>query len=413
MPLDQSIGIPRPLVGLAGKIGAASQVVTVEQGSLVERGTNVQTVLESIQSGVNDLIAQSILTGRNFERVNTDLVIDNTNAALYDERIILYAAGIDKRVQWRLPTGAQLVTAGRTFPYVFETVHLGGTVRLPAVGQNRVDIDVQDGDTARVRTSGGLMNLLGTDMLRGDRIIWTKETESGDWFANTLRHDSSTFVLPEGVAELRPETIQDVTAIATELAGLSINRGDMFVVDDATGGTYFGRSIVKGDIIMAVVTNPSLVSSSEDFVVFDSSQTAVPNDLLLLLRNTLRTGTRFDFNRNVFVDEANVISFTSMATQIQTAFPYFTSGSGGPTGRTAVFANQNLQFSDLRGGTLSLSIQFAANSQSGFLPELNNLVLDYSGTQFTFPLNGVDPESGAVTVDTPSRNNIHANARRW
>lgn len=391
---DRSLFMVRP-----SEQGADIPYVEVRLREYDDVGVALSSDVDAVEAQVNDLISSSVLTGRNFERINTDLVIDQSNVATYAERIVLYAAGVDKRVQWRLPTGAQITAAGQTFPFVFETIHIGGTVRIPANNQNRVDIDVQSGDTARIRTSGGLINLPGVDMLRGDRIIWSKQTSGGDWFADRLAHDSSTFVLPSGVAELRDTEIQDVTAIAAELAGLSINKGDMFRVADADGGTYFNRQINQGDLIMALVDTPSLVASSEDFTVLASAQTTVPNDLLLLARNLNTQGVRQDFSRNVFVNESNVIQFSAMASGTPLQLVYFTSNTGGATARTITYANQPIQFTDLQGGTLSLSAMFAANSQSGFLPELTELVLNFSGTTFTFPLTGVDPQSGVASVD--------------
>ncbi len=368
----------------------------------VSADASINEGFRALQAALDDLVSQGLLTGRNFERSNTDLTINADNAQTFDDRILLYAAGIHKVVRWELPTGPQITTSGAGFPYVFETIHLGGTLRFPPGDTaNRVDIAVQSGDTARIVTSSGLSNLSSTSMLRGDRIIWVKASESSDWTAELLSHDSSTFVLPEGVAELRPETIQDVSQIGTELASLSINRGDMFVVDDSDGGTYFGREILKGDILLALVTSPDITISSDDFVVLDSSQSALPNDLMLLLRNLSRNGTRFDFNSNVFVDEANVMTFSSIASGTPAAaLLYFTTSEASPTPvRSMTYPDQAIQFSALVGGTLTLSVQFNTSLSSGFPPELVDIEFTWGATTFTFPLTGLDPEGGVASVD--------------
>ncbi len=403
MPLTNPRILPFSIAASNGMLTSASQIaVDSANNILAGDGDDAQQVLLSLKSDINNLVSGAILSGRNFERINTDLVIDNTNVSEYAERIILYGAGINKVVDWTLPTSADITNGGESFPYVFETIHLGARARVPGVGlDNRVRISTASGDATRIVTSGGLQNLTRTDMLRGDRIIWVKETSGSDWFADYMVHDSSTFVLPSGVMELRTTEIDDVANIATILGPLSINRGDAFVVTDADGGEYFGRNISNGDIIMALVDTPGVTTNdNEDWTVLDASQSPVPNDLLVLSRNAQLTGSRLDFSRNVFVDEANVISFSSSASNTPaSALAYFdANGDGIPESRS--FANQPLQFSDLQGGTLSLAISFATSEQSGFLPELTDIEFDYGGGNvFTFPLTNVDPSGGIATVD--------------
>lgn len=365
---------------------------------------DVQSALTNYGDLIQTLINASTVTGRGFQRRNDNtLVINNLNLADFVDVNTIYAAGIDKIVNWTLPTDADIAsTAGVTYPVVMEFTHIGGTARIPAPpnqNSNRVNLDIAGGDTARIRTSTGLQNLMGIDLLQGDVVVITKEAAGQDWFAARSLHDPSTRILPSGTWEFHGEqqTVNNIVNIATELNGIVINSGDVFQVE--TGGTYWNRDIGNNALIVALVDSPDLTTNGgEDWFVIEDGSGTLTNDQISFFNNVVRTGSRFDFSRNVFVNESNVIAFSSIASGTPTNFVYFdTNGDG--TARQRTFANQPIQFTDLQGGTLTLSLSLQLARVSGFAPELTSLVFDYSGATFTFPIDSVNVDGGSMSVN--------------
>ena len=243
------------------------------------------------------------------------------------------------------------------------------------------------------------MNLTTFPMLQQDISVIEKAAAGQDWVVNQSLHNSSTNILPEGVFELRQDiTIQNIVNLATELDGVAINAGDAFIVEN--GGEYFGTTVRDNDVIVALESPPSLLTTSTDWLVVSNGSGTLTNDQAAFFNQVTRTNNRFDLSENVFVNDDNVQISANTATGTGL-------GSGlavnlvqqEATQQTLDLGTQNIQFSSLIGGNLRLSVVFQANSFSGFLPDLQTLRLTYGSTVFSFPLTNISPDGGTRNVD--------------
>lgn len=389
---------------VGGHIGRASEVSTAN-------GSNVESRLSEVNDIIQQLLNQVTVTGRGFQRRNDNSIeIDNTNLAQFNEVNTIYAAGIDKTVTWTLPSEADIAaTASVDYPVVMEFTHLGGTTRLPSSGGNRVNLDVDPADVlsgVRIRVEGGLMNLTGIDLLRDDVVVISKEGAGQDWVVNRSLHDPATRILPSGTWEFHGTNhlINSINNISTELNGVAVNAGDVFLVE--TGGEYFDRTIGNRALIVSLIDNPGLATTNgDDWYIINNGDSVLSNDQIYILSQFTRSGSRVDATRNFFVNESNVIAFNSQASPTPAnTLSYFNSNTDGSPGQfnvstTFTLPSVSFRFGDLQGGALSLNLNLAISRSEGFLPELNFITLNYGSVVFTFPLNGISPEAGNTTIN--------------
>lgn len=346
----------------------------------------------SYETRIGALENTAFNSGRSFLRFNDGFTIDRTNIATYEDKNILYTARNDKpftsdtRPDIILPNDTEIQASGEPYPIIFEFTHLGGSART--TNQNVVRFFLDGVEVSR--------------LLRDDVVIITKPSASENYTFNIGNFDPNDTLLPTGVFNLKTDTpINNISTIATELSGVTIVAGDAYLVE--TGGNWSGFVIPDNSVLVAVVNSASLTdsTSNEDWLLLDNPRVNAKN--AALLANFNQNGNRFTASRNVFVDEANVIEFNSMASGTPLTINYLDSNPDDTnlgTARESVSTGQSLQFSDLQGGTLELSVVFNTSSSSGFLPELVDIELDYgSGNVFTFPLTGISPDSGLNTIE--------------
>lgn len=383
--------------------GTTGGGVTVEDVLTSTSATNALSANQGrvLHESVQALINQRIVSGRGFRTLNsTTFEIDENNLGDFQNINTIYAAGINKRSTWTFPSSQEIMDSGVAYPILMEFTMLGGTDRITQP-DNRLVLELDSADTTTISNlTTGLVNLREHHMLQGDVAVFTKTSATANWEAVTSLHDASTAILPSGTWEFHGSKaiINNITALATELNGVDVNSGDVFFIEN--GGEYFGETIGNKSLIVAFVDNPDLTTNgADDWYIINDGKSALTNEQILFLNQVTRTGSRFDLSREVFVNAENVQGFNGMASNTPLQLLYFDSnGQGVPTSR--VINDQALRFSDLVGGNLQLSISFAANTQSGFAPELTSVSFNYgSGVEFVFPLNGVDPTAGSALVD--------------
>ena len=366
--------------------------------------TQSRTVQEQLDiniSTIQSLLNQSTVSGRGFRVLNTTtLAIDNTNVADFVNINTIYGAGVDKISTWTLPTDTDISAAGIPYPVLMEFTHLGGTQRVVDGSNNRLSLNIAAGDAARISQSG-LINLQGINMLRGDIAVLSKAAAGQNWVSVRSLHSPNTMILPNGTWEFHGSNpiVQNIANLVTELNGVLINSGDVFIVE--TGGDYFGQTILDNALIVSMAINPGLTTNDgDDWYVINNGEGVLTSDQIAFFNNVVRDGTRFDLSQFIFANPSNVNIATNSASNLPGTFNYNTDSEVSPaTARTAVFNNQNFQFTNLVGGKLSLSISFNTSSIAGFPPELVSISFVYGAFTFTFPLTNIDPQSGSAVVD--------------
>jgi len=373
----------------------------------VDTITNAQLTAESLQNQIINIRQSQEINSGNFQTFENSFVIDDTNASANNGVVNIYVSPTDKITTVTLPSTADIATAGLTYPVSFEFIHTGGTGSFTRTNILRI----QSADAV----SGNLIDAPNEDsnrtffnLVQNDIGLFVKDNAGADYRLILGTFDAMSQVSRGGVFTFRDDiSITNIVDIATELAGVTINQGDAFIITN--GGPYFNQDIVDGSVIVAKINNPSLLSTSTDWLILQSERgSALSSNQMAFFRNIIRDGTRFDFTRNINIDPINVIEFFSQATGSNLGSQYLyraAAGESASSARSAVVANQNIQFSDLIGGRLRLQVQFTTIITSGFLPQLVDLRLTYGAIEFVFPLTGVsNSQTATVEIDIPNIN---------
>ncbi len=370
---------------------ATTSTGATDAPAIAPLATNQQLVNQAVDSAVATLQNTIFNSGRSFIRFNDGFTIDDSNLATYEDKNLIYTAKNDKgegsatRPDVNLPTDADIAAAGETYPVTFEFTHLGGTARSTMTNIVRFFFD-------------------GTEIgriLRDDAAVVVKEGVGQDYVITTGNFDPNDTILPTGVFNLKVDTpISNIATIATELTGVSIIAGDAYLVE--IGGTWSGLTIPNNSILVAVVSSPSLVDSAanNDWLLLDNPRVNAKSSAFLA--NFVQDGIGFNGTRNIQIDPANVFEFTSIASGTPEVRQIGTNAQG--SGRSIVYTNVPIQFTDLVGGRLAINLNFSVTSLSGFAPAFTTVRLEYpGGIIFDFPVNGT-PINGnfMATIDTPN-----------
>lgn len=223
-------------------------------------------------------------------------------------------------------------------------------------------------------------------------------TAADPWEISTSPFDASSFVLASGVVNLLDTEIQDASQITTELNGVTVSKGDAFVVN--TGGEwgqYTGSSeIPDHSILMALVDGPSIldVDTNTDWFLF--TEGLLNTKATALLNNFEQDGIKFTGSRNIRIDPSNVAELTNMSSGVPVTRELGTNTQG--ANRRQSYANTAIQFSDLIGGSLTVTLRIDVARVTGFSPAFTAFELDYpGGFKFTFPLSRVDGDGSLLT----------------
>lgn len=373
------------------------QMTELLSAILVQLRTDVNAL---VNAGTNTPLSSSFVTFQDSLTINAATIV------LYNGISAIYTSLTDKSTFINLPTDAQIASASIPYPVVFEFTHLGGQSRG---NDNLLLVNVIEGEDGIATPSNAVQRF--TTLRFGDVSVFEKTSATANW---TEVRSAAQEGLPSGLFTLRGDfVIDDITAIATQLADATISQGDAFLVEK--GGNYFGTTIGDQDVIVAANNNPSLLTTSTDWlVVRQTANASVTPDNTLLLSSFTRSGIRFDGNRNVFVNESNVIMDTNTSgDQGSTAFIAITPSFDGSTNQTLDLVTSPFQWSDLIGGRLALDVEFGAIQTSGSLPQLVSIVFRYqdasgTGTTFTFPLTNLSASFGrrTVSINIPNANYV-------
>ncbi|MCA8835722.1 MAG: hypothetical protein K8953_11635, partial [Proteobacteria bacterium] len=252
--------------------------------------------------------------------------------------------------------------------------------------------------------ANGLQNQ--TTLFVSDGVLLEKASATDVWEETRFAVDPSQTLLPTGLFTLRNDfIIADIALIEETLATATIARGDAFLVE--LGGVYFGTTIADGDVIVAESADPSLLISSTDWLIVRNTNNAGAAGInSLLLSNFVRSGIRFDGNRNVFVNEANVNIDIFNAS----IFPYtqvFALNAAQDTDPTLITVDlssavPSFTFDDLVGGKVEISIQYRAVRTGARTPALRDLRLIWTAAAITmtFSALGLSSTNGVATLTT-------------
>ncbi len=351
--------------------------------------------VDTATAGTNRPISNSFITFR------ASVTINNANLALYNGISALYTATVDQNIFVNLPTAAHIATAAIPYPIRLEFTHLGGTSRgldnVMIVNRLTGEEDIQ----TRVNGDQAFTTLHVTN-----GVLLEKAAADAKWIETRFAVDPSETLLPTGLFTLRNDfVISDIANVSTILASATIARGDAFLV--ITGGSYFGTTVADGDVIVAEQAAPSLLTSSTGWlIVRNTNNAATTTENVLLLSNFARSGIRFDGNRNVFINEANVNIDIFEAS----IFPYtqvFALDSADDTGPTLITVDLSgsvpaFTFPDLVGGRVEISIQYRAVRTGSITPGLRALRLTWTSAAITmtFDATGLSSTNGIATLAT-------------
>ena len=372
---DSLTGIPyqRPMVVLFDFMAVASSL-------------EVAALAESIQALQNTIFN----SGRSFLRFNDGFTIGSSNLATYEDKNIIYTAKNDKtldsstRPDVFLPTDEDIAAAGENYPITFEFTHLGGTVRSTTT------------NLVRFFTSGELVGQL----LRDDAAIVIKRDVGLDYELLVGSFDPNDTLLPTGVFNLKTDTpITDISTISTELSMVTVVAGDAYLVE--LGGSWSGLTVPDGSILVAIVSSASLVDSAlnNDWLLLDNPRVNAKS--AAFFANLTQVGVRFNANRNIQIDPSNVLELNSMSSGGVVTREIGSNTQG--NNREIRYDNVPIQFTDIVGGRLQISLGFNITSTSGFPPVWRELQLVYpNDIIFTFPI-GASILNGpfTTTIDIP------------
>ena len=350
----------------------------------------VNSELQTIRDDISTLQNTIFNSGRSFVRFNDGFTIDRTNIATYEDKNIIYTAKNDKPItnpttpDVNLPNDVEIQAAGENYPIVFEFTHLGGTQRFPDNSANIVRFFLD-----------GIM--IGSNLQRDEVAIIIKPSAGANYEIQTGGFNPGDTILPTGVFNLKTDTpINDISTIASELSGVTIVAGDAYLVE--VGGSWSGFTVPDNSILVAVVSNASLVDSqtNDDWLLLDNPRVNAKS--AAFLANFIQDGNVFEGTRNIKIDPTNVTIFNSLATGTPQSRRFTTNTQG--FNRELRYDNVPIQMTDIVGGKLQMMFSVSTTSSTGFTPNLIDVTLHYSNSiQFVFPLNNFEIDSGTVLLE--------------
>jgi len=259
---------------------------------------NIDESINTVQDGLDQLnrlfgIVAAASPGTNANRFSgpfvpfTDSVnIGPTNFDLYSGNTGLYARSDDARVNFILPTDAEITAqgVGASDPVEFTVLNQAGTARFDTglTPTNTVVIDVEGANNIRRGSATGtLLNFI--EAHQNDLVTLAQSARGQPWVATRVTLSSAALLLPNGLFHLQVGTTVSLNPTLGTIAGFPIGvtptAGDAYVVrvgNDSFGG--FG--VEQGDVIVALQDNPSRLNNStnDDWLVIRNAT----NDIISL-----------------------------------------------------------------------------------------------------------------------------------
>ena len=351
----------------------------------------------NIQQSLDKVDATSLGAPISF-RTDDAFVLTDGNANQWFNREIRNNAATNAFRTLVLPSNAQITNVinavtGRARPFRITISYTGGISNDITVNRLRITTNL-NGPTIAGR---GAITLS-----RGEAVVFEQAEDNGQWAVLSEALIQTEGTTPVGTVILQAGTTWDASDTAS-LPTANVQQGYAYEVSGAaTGGTdVFGETVYNGDwVIWDNATFTAWSNASDWFVLPSSDVRRIIQNNDAFLTQVTRTGDRYDLSRNVFVNAVNVLISQNTATGVPLTLNYNAESTTSPaTARTITFNDQAIQFANLIGGKLTLSVQFNATSFSGFPPELVSLVFTFGTFTFTFGLNNISSEGGIANVD--------------
>lgn len=212
--------------------------------------------------------------------------IGPSNYAAYSGNIALYARSTNARVNFILPTDAEITAEGVPTDEAveFTVLNQAGTARFDTgfTPTNTVIIDVEGANNIRRGSeTGTLLNFI--EAHQNDLVTLQQAERGRPWVATRVTLSSAALLLPSGLFRLRVGQLISANPVLPFLAGF--NAGETPVAGDAyqisvANPNFGGFGIEAGDVIVALQDSPSLLnnSSNDDWVVIRNAT----NDIISL-----------------------------------------------------------------------------------------------------------------------------------
>lgn len=212
--------------------------------------------------------------------------VDTAGVSTYAGNIALYARSDNARVNFILPTDAEITASGVATDEQVEITVLNqaGTGRFDTgfTPTNTVIIDVEGANNIRRNTeTGTLLNFI--EAHQNDLVTLTQAERGRPWVAVRATLSNAALLLPSGLFRLQVGTQVSLNPVLGFIAGLpsgvTPSAGDAYQV--RVGNSNFGGYGVEvGDVIVALQDNPSRIISTtnDDWLVIRNAT----NDIISL-----------------------------------------------------------------------------------------------------------------------------------
>lgn len=248
-----------------------------------------------------------------FVPFTNSITLDTTpEIDLYAGNTALYARSDNARVNFILPTDAQLTSAGIASDeqVEFAVLNQAGTARFDSgfTPTNTVVIDVQGSNNIRRDTpTGSLLNFI--EAHQNDLVTLTQSERGEPWVAVRVTLSNAALLLPSGLFRLDLSVNLSLNPalsfIAGIPAGVTPQAGDAYRVS-VGNETFGGYGVEQGDVLVALQDNPSRVLSdtNDDWLVIRNAT----NDIITLSEiNFLNTVSETDtFEDDRLIERSDV-----------------------------------------------------------------------------------------------------------
>lgn len=232
---------------------------------------DLATVLNALSVTVSNLVGgQPARVSGPFVPFTNSLNIGPTNYDIYVGNIALYARSDNARVNFILPTDAEITAEGVATDTAveFTVLNQAGTGRFDSgfTPTNTVIIDVEGANNIRRGSeTGTLLNFI--EAHQNDLVTLQQSARGRPWVATRVTLSSAALLLPSGLFRLRVGQLISANPVSTGLVGF--NPGETPVAGDAyqisVGNENFGGfGIEQGDVIVALQDNPSRLNTSDN-----------------------------------------------------------------------------------------------------------------------------------------------------
>lgn len=257
--------------------------------------------------------------------------VSSDGVGLYGGNIALYARSDNARVNFILPTDAEITTSGvATDEEVeFTVLNQAGTGRFDTgfTPTNTVVIDVEGANNIRRDSeTGTLLNFIEAHQ---NDLVTLRQAERGrPWVATRVTLSNAALLLPSGLFRLqvgvRASLNPALGFIAGLPAGVTPQAGDAYEV--STGNDNFGGyGVQTGDVIVALQDNPNrqISATNDDWLVIRNATNDIISLSEIFFLSTITETDAFEDDR--LIDRSDVTAVrVFLSTGILNHAPFIT-----------------------------------------------------------------------------------------